>query len=178
MPRPKRAADCCAKPHKAFGLCVNHYEQAKRRARGLRKRRPGHAPTRFWGKVKQGEWDDCWVWTGQFDRHGYGKFSVGGKTVYAHRFAYQDMVGDIPEGLVLDHLCRHPACVNPWHLDPVTNVVNIKRARGTEVPRDACRNGHPYTDETVYVLRGIRFCRTCNALAQQRRKERLAERVA
>jgi hypothetical protein len=80
----------------------------------------------FWIKVDAD--GDCWVWRGAVDRYGYGKATINHVRHIAHRVAYELMVGPIPEGLTLDHLCRNTLCVNPDHLDPVTNRVNIQRA--------------------------------------------------
>jgi hypothetical protein len=71
---------------------------------------------RFWAKVYRG--DDCWEWLAAKSTAGYGRFKVAGGLVQAHRFAYEDIVGPIPDGLQLDHLCRNRACVNPDHLEP------------------------------------------------------------
>src|SRR5450755_3951408 len=76
------------------------------------------AEERFWARVDK-QTDGCWVWTGAL-RTGYGTLSVSGKNVPAHRFSYELLVGIIPDGLQIDHLCRNRACVNPEHLEPVT----------------------------------------------------------
>lgn len=81
----------------------------------------------FWRHVAQR--GDCWVWTGAHDRDGYGvtTTSPGHKQIRAHRFAYEQMVCEIPAGLTLDHVCGLKACVNPAHLEPVPAFVNNSR---------------------------------------------------
>lgn len=70
---------------------------------------------------------ECWVWQKGFMGKGYGNVWTGFKTEGAHRWAYESLVGSIPDDLELDHLCRNRACINPKHLEPVTNVVNKRR---------------------------------------------------
>lgn len=69
----------------------------------------------------------CWQWQGCTNGTGYGQISLDAKMRYAHRLAYELMVGPIPEGLVIDHLCRNKGCVNPDHLEAVTTEVNNAR---------------------------------------------------
>ncbi len=84
-------------------------------------------PPRFWAKIAVGD-DGCWVWVAGRNEHGYGLFKAPGpKQTRAHRYAYTVLVGAIPEGLVLDHVCCVRACVNPAHLEPVTQTVNMAR---------------------------------------------------
>lgn len=72
----------------------------------------------------------CWLWIGARTRTGYGNFNAGaGRTVLAHRFAYEVRFGPIGRGLVVDHLCSHPSCVNPDHLEAVTYEENAERSR-------------------------------------------------
>ena len=96
---------------------------------------------RFWEKVQQRE-DGCWEWTAGKSVHGYGRFApVHGFPTMAYRWSYEQMVGPIPKGLDLDHLCFFRACVNPYHLDPVPRGVNASRTRGRR-RRDQCDRGH------------------------------------
>jgi len=124
---------------------------------------------RFWDKVKKSV--GCWLWTGSAS-NGYGRFWANGKTQYAHRFAYQSVVGPIPAEKVLDHLCRTPLCVNPAHLEVVTRRENTFRGV-TEATKNAkkthCPNGHEYTVENTYVYSGDkkRRCRECRRLRNQ-----------
>jgi len=131
----------CDAPHLARGWCYDHYRRWSMHGDPLstgevRLRGPETEGERFWSKVdKTG---DCWIWNGGVGAGGYGAFGSYDEaddpiTVRAHRYAYEALVGPIPAGLVLDHLCRVRRCVNPAHLEPVTNAENIRRgfdARG------------------------------------------------
>jgi hypothetical protein len=127
------------------------------------------AEDRFWAKVDKT--DGCWLWQGIDNGNGYGRFGLYGKSVYAHRFAYELLVGPIPEGLHLDHLCRVRLCVRPSHLEAVTQVENNRRAPRPKRTRLHCPRGH--------LKDGIRsdggfFCRECNrrsAREYQRRRK-------
>jgi hypothetical protein len=123
---------------------------------------------RFWAKVRKT--DGCWEWLGA-THDGYGAFESGSRRstrrmVIAHRWSYEAVVGPIPEGLHLDHLCRVRSCVNPAHLEPVTQRENTERAVES---RHGARCAHPRTPETLYVRpNGWRECRLCRRASQVR----------
>jgi hypothetical protein len=114
-----------------------------RRGHQAKTRTATPASDRFWSQVEGSGVEKCWPWRGYRRRGGYGLFNVSRTrwAVAAHRFAYEDLIGPIPEGLDIDHLCRNPSCVNPWHMEPVPRAVNVARAntnRSTttqEIPR-------------------------------------------
>lgn len=115
--------------------------------------------------------DGCWEWTGNKNHHGYGGFYVDGKNRRAHRYGYERFVGEVPEGLQTDHLCRNRSCVNPSHLEPVTRRENILRGIGPSAIHAAklvCLNGHSLEGDAVYRRRDRRgrHCRQCQAERQ------------
>ncbi len=107
----------------------------------------------------------CWLWTGaRASGTGYAHFGLaGGRTLSAHRFSYEHHIGPIPDGLVIDHLCRVRHCVNPDHLEAVTQAENVRRALGQITH---CVHGHEYTPENTYVAKnGRRTCKECKRRA-------------
>lgn len=82
---------------------------------------------RLWARLVES--DGCWLWPGAANAEGYGRIWFNDRLDYTHRVAYKLMVGEIPDGLDLDHRCRRTACCNPAHLEPVTRAVNLARAR-------------------------------------------------
>src|SRR5690606_24154407 len=122
---------------------------------------------RFWPKVDKQE-DGCWLWAATKNQDGYGRFWHNGRLCSAHRVAYEMLVGPIPEGTELDHLCRVRACVNPVHLEAVTHKENVFRSpiNPTTIwaARDHCHRGHEYTPENTYrnpKKPNTRCCRQC-----------------
>ncbi len=105
----------------------------------------------------------CWLWTGTKNHAGYGRFMVDGRRVGAHRHSYILAKGPIPAGLQIDHLCRVRACVNPDHLEAITQEENILRGFGISVvnaKKTHCPQGHPLSG-TNLLLGKHRRCRTC-----------------
>ena len=119
---------------------------------------------RFWSKVDQS--NECWLWTAYVDKKGYGRFKVNSRMVFAHRVAYELLVGSIPEGLELDHRYTCPKnCVNPAHLQIVTHRENMllgNTIAARNASRTHCIRGHEYTPENIcYKKNGDRLCRKC-----------------
>ena len=130
---------------------------------------------RFWSFVERS--DGCWLWTAGLDWDGYGIFTAeASRTVRAHRWAYVALVGPIPSGLHLDHLCRNRACVNPDHLEPVTSRINTLRGKtlaAANLAKSHCIHGHPLSGDNLYVrASGWRMCRECARQATARHRIR------
>lgn len=144
---------------------------------------------RFWSKVhKQGpivpghpELGRCWLRQGSLLASGYAQFHIkltDGRwsSTVAHRIAYELEIGSIPDDMVLDHLCRNRACVNPAHVEPVTDLVNILRGRGwsgRNARKTHCPRGHPYNEKNTYLgKRNMRQCRACDTEKHREARER------
>ncbi len=131
---------------------------------------------RFWARVAVTP--GCWLWQAGKSADGYGRFSYQGKSVTSHGFAYQQLVGLIPDGLELDHLCRVRECVNPSHMEPVTHKENLMRGispSAIHAEQTHCAQGHPYSEDNTYLRpTGTRRCKTCERVhsAEYVRKNR------
>lgn len=167
----------CGRKHEAKGLCHGHYAYFRRT--GVMPTKP--IPTsedRFWSQVAKS--DGCWLWTGAKSAR-YGRFGTSGRVVQAHRHAYELLVGPIPEGYDLDHLCRTTLCVRPDHLEPVTHRENVLRGESLQAQnarKTHCPQGHPYDAENTYIQpsTGGRLCLTCNRASGAERQRRYRER--
>lgn len=140
---------------------------------------PETVAARFWSYVDKSADNGCWLWTGTLDSSGYGRFAGNKQKHSAHRFSFELANGSITETLTLDHLCRVRACVNPAHLEAVSNRENVLRGQGltaVNARKTHCPRGHPYSGTNLVVYstpsgRRVRKCRACsNTLQAERRR--------
>lgn len=133
----------------------------------------------FWKKVEKTE--GCWNWLGWKNRQGYGLMRKGPVRYIAHRISYEIHKGEIPKGLIMDHLCRNCSCVNPDHLEAVTVKENTMRGNAPSAAnarKTHCIRGHEFNEENTRVYPGKygphRACRACSRI---RYKDALMERL-
>lgn len=121
--------------------------------------------------------DSCWEWTGCKVK-GYGQISINKRRYYTHRVVYELLVGEIPKGLQLDHLCRNRSCVNPTHLEPVTSKENLRRGNSPSAinkRKTECLRGHELLNNNVWVApNGSRKCRECSRIRKREYRMKLA----
>lgn len=135
-------------------------------------------PDSFASRFQVDESTGCWLWQGARTEEGYGRYRHAGEPQRrAHRFAYEVLVGPIPAGLVLDHLCRVRNCVNPAHLEPVTDRENVLRGIGPAARLAAateCKRGHALSGDNLILerrpSRSVGFQRRCRACRTEERR--------
>lgn len=171
----------------ALGMCNNHRRSLLKHGDPTVNKRVGPKipwEERFWSKVYPCPWTGCWHWGAAIfaARGGYGSFTVKKHlTRKAHVVAYELLVGPVPAGLILDHLCRVTCCVNPEHLEPVTLAENTRRAQSPTMNAwraGTCLSGrHLMTPDNVYIRpdTGGRTCRRCAAIRSSRQSVRQRE---
>lgn len=177
----------CHRRAAARNWCATHYSRWRLHGDPLIvKNIVGDLVARFWSHVNKNGPGGCWLWTGTLLKEtGYPVLTVEGKSVRAHRFAYELLVGPIASGLTIDHTCHtrnlascaggpsciHRRCVNPAHLEAVPGAINSRRA-----VRDRCKYGHPFDEANTYWApkTGRRQCRACWPAAKARQQQRKA----
>jgi hypothetical protein len=181
QPEPCSAADC-ERPTKGRGYCADHLKRfAKTGDPGGPLSRPRPIERILAGVTEQPAPDHlgtralpCWI-TRPNTADGRLRVHDGPRQAFAYRFTFEEFIGPMPDELVPDHLCRRPACVNPWHLDPVPSVVNVLRGSGptaVNAAKAACKNGHLLEGDNVRVeTTGSRRCMACTR-ARWRRKSK------
>ena len=172
--------DGCETGQYAHGLCFIHWQRQKRHGDPSVDLRPVlkvPAVERFHSKYEVAD-DGCWLWTATLGHTGYAIFHIESRDALAHRWAYEQFVGPVPDGLELDHLCHtrdgtcpggtsccHRRCVNPEHLEPVTARENVRRGKSfaaVHAAKTHCVNGHLFDEENTLVLGdGGRRCKAC-----------------
>lgn len=139
--------------------------------------------SRFWSKVDKRGPEECWPWVGSSNKpspkslNDYGSFYFGKRNHKSYRISYMIHHGAIPDGMVIDHLCRNKSCVNPAHLEAVTNRENVLRGVGLtaqNAKKSHCASGHPLSGENLAIIRHERnggyehrYCRMCNRLSRR-----------
>lgn len=174
----------------ARGMCVKHYKRVLKHGDPHWTRQPTDPAARFWPKVnKRGQvpkdrpgLGPCWEWTAGTTPQGYGGFHPNKKTfALAHRWSYEQNVGPLEHGQVIDHLCRNRRCVNPSHLEQVTNTENLRRGLGYRLSNgmdDHCINGHAYTEINTYRNSNDPMDIRCRQCARERDRNRSKRKKA
>jgi len=179
----------CDNKKVARGWCGKHYQRwAKYGDPAHPTQIRGDDESRFWSMVDKGGPGDCWLWSGGKTTNGYGQFFTGGVTVGAHRYAYELMVGPIPEGMQVDHRCHnedqscgrgteclHRRCVRAFdHLrlaSPRENVLAGRTVPAANAMKSECKRGHLFDEENTYwIPSGGRECRACKKWRAARRR--------
>lgn len=120
----------CERPVLARGWCRLHYDRWRFHGTPHGRTVRGSQLDTFDERLARWvEVGDCWRWLGHINDTGYGRVRWHGRGELAHRWVWRHLVGEVPDGLELDHLCFSRSCVNPDHLEPVTHAVNVERQR-------------------------------------------------
>jgi hypothetical protein len=170
------------------GYCTKHYQRLRKHGDLYyvpRRRRLETIEQRFLRLFTPGPRTECWPWRGYIAPEGYGRLwcSDRRRHVPAHRYSYEHYIGPVAPELVMDHLCRNRACVNPYHLEPVTDRVNVLRGIGPTAQfarSTVCQRGHEKVPANLYVRPdGTACCRRCVRMREnEQRRLKRAARVA
>ncbi|PMQ19299.1 HNH endonuclease [Glutamicibacter arilaitensis] len=141
----------CEKPSRSLKMCKMHYTRQLRHGSPEKVQQiHGDDNSRFWSKVDKT--NECWNWLGTEHSAGYGKFSIDGKYHYAHRVSYEKLVGEIPPGMEIDHICHNRKCVNPDHLRVTTPKQNNENHQGPKADSvTRVRGVHWYEARSKYM---------------------------
>jgi hypothetical protein len=192
--RPICTIEDCERPNFGHGYCQLHYQRWRKSGDPNYTSRYFNDPVRnFWGKVEvPANAGACWLWIGAINSQGYGSFWANGRAICAHIFAYQELVGPVPDdGYEFDHVCHtlsecnagrlciHRRCVNPTHLERVTHHENWWRGRSPtklNAAKTHCDGGHELTPDNLYSSQRQRVCRQCalKSSAEYRARLKLA----
>jgi hypothetical protein len=176
MNERKCSVEDCQRVYRSRGLCSSHYNRRMRAGELeiVQPQRPDDE--RFWSSVDAE--GDCWEWTGSLHPSGYGQFRAKGKKMWrAHRYAWTELVGAIPRGMTIDHLCKRRSCVNPDHLEVVTSEENNARSgsfSAVNARKTHCKRGHEFTADNLYTQytkgRPGRLCKRCTRTYQAHKR--------
>lgn len=128
---------------------------------------------RFWAKVMPEPMSGCWLWIGSVNNCGYGGIWKDGVCAKAHRVSYEMAKGKIPPGLDIDHKCKQRCCVNPDHLEAVTEAENVRRSS----TKTHCLRGHEFNEENMFYSGGNRLCRKCHSIRNKESYRRCKARL-
>lgn len=170
----------CDREIHAKKMCEMHYRRVLR-GKDVGSNEPQREPRNFNTKSDEERFFDfvdkrggCWIWNGAQTSAGYSQFQVNKRTVYGHRWSYKHFVGEIKKGLTVDHICRIRSCVNPKHLEAVTNKENILRGIAPSAinsRKTHCVHGHKLSSDNIYNNKnGHRVCKTCGQIRDRKRK--------